>query len=276
MNPSSRPPLLLSIARQMIRFHIRGAGLLINLMLPHWKDRTVDYPLTPQLQFTVPIGRRETCLGARDVQEFERHHIESFCAALRESENLTLFDCGADIGLFSASVCARASNVHRVIAFEPNQEIFQILALNLSRLPNAEAHNCAVSDFSGFGRLVRPDYDASAHARYVVQADSGFVVTTIDQLGVRGDLAIKIDVEGGELAVLRGAVDTIRSARRVTVTFEAHPLVIGRTHIHPRECMRLLESIRPFTFKVAETGETVASESLQLPGSMVNILAQGV
>lgn len=276
MNPSPRPPLLLSIARQMIRLHIRGAGLLIGFMLPHWKNRTVDYRLTPELQFTVPIGRRETCLDARDVQEFERHHIESFCSAIRDSEHLTLFDCGADIGLFSASVCARMSNVHRVIAFEPNQEFFQVLALNISRLPSGEAHDCAVSDFSGFGKLVRPDYDESAHARYMVQADSGFAVTTIDHFGSKGDVAIKIDVEGGELAVIRGALDTIRSARRATITFEAHPLVIGRTHIYPRECMLFLESIRPFMFKVAETGEVVASESLQLPGGMVNIIAQSI
>jgi FkbM family methyltransferase len=276
LHPTGRPPLALSIAKKMIRSNIRGGRFLIDLMRPYWQNRTVDYALTPQIQFTVPVGRRESCLDAQDLREYEQQHVECFCNAIAKATEVTLFDCGADIGLFSASVCSRSSNIRQVLAFEPNQDVREIFALNISRLPNGEAHDSAVSDFSGFGILARPEYDSSPHARYLVRADSGFSVTTIDDYRVQGDIGIKIDVEGGELAVMRGATDTIRNARNVAISFEAHPQVIGRTHIQPNECMRFLQSLRPFRFLVAETDTLVTPDSFQLPAKMVNIVAQSV
>jgi hypothetical protein len=59
----------------------------------------------------------------QDILEYETDLIEVFSSALRFLSNVTLLDCGADIGLFSAAVCSRSDRVARVFAFEPNPDI---------------------------------------------------------------------------------------------------------------------------------------------------------
>jgi FkbM family methyltransferase len=120
----------------------------------------------------------------------------------------------------------------------------------------------AVSCFKGNGRLEFPDYDRSDHARYLVPGDGPLEVVTIDSFGVRsGNVAIKIDVEGGELDVLKGAAQTISSARACLVTVEANPRATRRTKRDPVECLRYLRSLRPFRFVIPETGETASTSA---------------
>jgi FkbM family methyltransferase len=192
-----------------------------------------------------------------DVAEYEKKLIDCFCKAIAPLENVILFDCGADIGTFSALVCSRIQQVARIVAFEPNPDVQKFLQSNLSNLPiTTEMVPKAVGSFTGCGRLRQPDYDPSDHARFLFPGDGPIEVTTIDSRNVRGgDVAIKLDIEGGELEALKGAADTIVSARHCVVTVEAHPNVARRTGQDPVECLQFLESLRPFRFIVAETGE---------------------
>ena len=111
----------------------------------------------------------------------------------------------------------------------------------------------AVSDFNGFGVLRlgvlrQPNstdqyLSTSPHARFLEPAlDGDIAVRTIDSfhVDVPGGLIIKIDVEGGELNVIQGALETLRRASAFAVVFEAHPDVIRRTGIDPMECIRAL------------------------------------
>jgi FkbM family methyltransferase len=221
-----------------------------------WKDALPIYSLSSNVKIAVPIGRREHCWDLRDVLSYEERLVESFCLAVGSMADVTLIDCGADIGLFSALVCARVNTVCCVLAFEPNQEIEEILKRNISGLPHGTTFMSAVSDFVGSGKLEQPDYDPSDHARYLSPAEAGVPVVTIDSLNlVIRDLAIKVDVEGSEINVIRGARETIRRAANCVVTIEDHPSVRKRTGIGPEECVCLLESIRPFKVVIAETGE---------------------
>jgi len=56
--------------------------------------------------------------------------------------------------------------------------------------------------------------------------------------------------------VLRGAAETIASARKCVITVEANPRVVMRTKRDPVECLRFLQSLRPFGFLIAETEES--------------------
>jgi len=217
----------------------------------------VEYQLARGVNVGVPIFREDTCWDKRDVETYESPLIDSFCRLLERSTDVVLFDCGADIGTFSALVCSHTSCVSRVIAFEPNPDVAEFMTHNLSQLPiSAEGITKAVSWFIGTGRLEVPDYDTSDHARFLIPGDGPLEIVTIDSLGVRGsNVAIKIDVEGGELEVLKGAAETISSARQCVVTVEAHPKVALRTKRDPVECLRFLQSLRPFNFVVAETAE---------------------
>jgi FkbM family methyltransferase len=260
----TRAPLLLRLAKTMIRWRIRGGHRLVGIsgqlgML----NVVVQYQLGRGVSFSVPLFRADTCWDQRDIEDYETRLINSFCHLLEPLSDVVLFDCGADIGTFSALVCSQTSRVARVIAFEPNPDVVGFMKRNLSQLQvPSEAISKAVSCFNGAGRLEVPDYDNSDHARFLVPGDGPLEVVTIDSFGVRGgNVAIKIDVEGGELEVLRGAAETISSARKCVITMEAHPRVSRRTKRDPVECLRFLQSLRQFSFVIAETAESLLTSS---------------
>jgi FkbM family methyltransferase len=261
---ASRAPLLLRLARTMTRWRIRGGSRLEDILEQLGiLDVIVQYRLDRDVNFSVPLFRTDTCWDQKDVEDYEKRLIHLFCRLLEPLCDVVLFDCGADIGTFSALVCSHTSQVARVIAFEPNPEVSIFMKQNLSQLNvPAEAITKAVGCCSGTGRLETPAYDQSDHARFLVPGEGALEVVTLDSLGVRGgDVAIKIDVEGGELDVLRGATETIKSARKCMISVEAHPRVARRTKRDPIECLRFLQSLRPFDFVIAETGEVPSTSS---------------
>jgi FkbM family methyltransferase len=255
----TRPPLLLKLAKTMIRRRIRGGHRLVGI-LERWGmlNVVVQYQLGRGVTFCVPLFRADTRWDQRDIEEYEKQLINSFCRLLEPLCDVVLFDCGADIGTFSALVCSQTSHVARVIAIEPNPGVAEFMTRNLSHLGvPSKAITKAVSCCTGSGRLAVPDYDNSDHARFLVPGDGPLEVVTIDSFGVRGgNVAIKMDVEGGELEVLQGAAETIGSARTCVITVEAHPRVSLRTKRDPVECLRFLQSLRPFRFVIAETAES--------------------
>jgi FkbM family methyltransferase len=243
----------------MIRWRIRGGHRLVGIFEQlGMLNFVVQYQLGRGVNFSVPLFRADNCWDQRDVEDYEAQLINSFCRLLEPLFDAVLFDCGADIGTFSALVCSQTSRVARVIAFEPNPDVAGFMNRNLSQLQvPSEAITKAVSCFEGRGRLDVPNYDHSDHARFLVPGDGPLEVVTIDSFGVRGgNVAIKIDVEGGELEVLKGAAETISSARECVITVEANPRVAMRTKRDPVECLRFLQSLRLFSFVVAETAES--------------------
>jgi FkbM family methyltransferase len=257
-------PLFLRLARTMTRWRIRGGNRLVGIFGQLGMLNVVaQYRLGRGVSFNVPLFRADTCWDQRDMEDYEKQLIHSFCRLLEPLFDAVLFDCGADIGTFSALVCSQTSRVSRVIAFEPNPDVAGFMKRNLSQLQiPSRAITKAVGSFMGTGRLEVPDYDKSDHARFLVPGDGPLQVVTIDSLGVRGgDVAIKIDVEGGELEVLKGAAETIASARRCVITVEANPRVALRTKRDPVECLRFLQSMRPFSFLIAETEESPLTSS---------------
>src|SRR6202045_3160625 len=218
--------LFLRLAKTMSRWRVRGGHRLVGIFEKRGLLNVVaQYQLGRGVSFSVPLFRADTCWDLRDIEGYEKQLINSFCRLLEPLLDVVLFDCGADIGTFSALVCSHTSRVARVIAFEPNPDVAGFVKRNLSQLQvPSEAISKAVSSFEGAGRLEGPNYDNSDHARFLVPGDGPLEVVTIDSLGVRGgNLAIKIDVEGGELEVLKGAAETISSARKCVIAIEAHP-----------------------------------------------------
>ncbi|MGA7791716.1 MAG: FkbM family methyltransferase, partial [Candidatus Acidiferrales bacterium] len=217
----STAPALFRFVKRLHRWNIRGSYRLLSACRPYWINNLVIYKLSSSVSLAVPIWRKEHCLDLQDIVEYEANLIEVFSSALRPLSKVTLFDCGADIGLFSAVVCSRTDRVARVLAFEPNPDIQAVFRRNIESLPNGEPHALAISNFEGFGTLETPGYDNSEHARYLAPAQSGIRVATLDSFGVfGGDIAIKIDVEGEELGVLRGASETIRQASHCVLSLE--------------------------------------------------------
>jgi len=280
-----QPPWHFRLAKDLIRRGVRGPGLWLRLAHRLGLLNCVaTYRFEHDVDIDVPLSRWENLWDAGEVRDYEIDLFDELAPLLREQAAIaTLIDCGADIGLFPLLLAARGTRCQRVIAFEPNPEPLAVLRTNILRLdPNNQVLSQAVADFSGRGRLVSPAYDASAHACHLVPDEAGPIdVTTLDALNLPpGDLVLKVDVEGGELEVIRGGLATLRRASRLTVVLEAHPRVAERTGIDPLEAVRQIAELRQVTVTVAEhPAEPVKlaqSFFQQFPQTIANLIVTSV
>jgi FkbM family methyltransferase len=258
MKTVAQPPLALRIAKQLNRSGLRGGYFMTRTLLRFGMlDKIAQYQLG-RVTYRVPLSRIPW--DFQDVITYEAELVDLFCRAVAPLRDILLFDCGADIGTFSSLVFARTDRIVRIIAFEPNRDTHEFLRCNLTNLHvPAEIIPQAVSSFEGRGRLESPPENLTDHARFLVPGDGPIEVMTLDSMNVRGgDIAIKTDLEGGELEALKGAAQTIVAANHCVVTVEAHPDVARRTGRDPVDCLQFLNTLRPFHFMVAETGERLS------------------
>lgn len=255
------PPWHYRLAKRLIRSGMRGPGAWLRLAARRgWLPELARLPVDARLAVDLPLRRREYWWDAAEILAYETALLDAVAERVAECERpLTLVDCGADIGLFPALLAWRGVACDLVVAVEPNADSLAALRSNLAQLDcTFEVCRGAVADFAGRGRLEQPDYDASAHARYLVPDDAGEVpVLTVDSLELPcdGTLLWKLDLEGGELAALRGGAEKFRAAPHVLAIVEAHRQVCQRTGEDPLECVRFLQSQRGCRVQLAERPE---------------------
>tara|TARA_E500000075_G_C6822563_1_gene236219 strand:- start:53 stop:649 length:597 start_codon:yes stop_codon:yes gene_type:complete len=144
-------------------------------------------------------------------QEFSGHTMKTAERMLTEwgSRQLrTVIDCGAWIGQF-ALLCPEAQEVH---CFEPNPETQPILRNNVARQDNVHLHYEALSNQAGTTSLRYDTHSGTCHMWSEGHADN-IPVRTLDSYQFAHVDMIKIDVEGMELPLLKGAEHTIRKWR---------------------------------------------------------------
>lgn len=132
--------------------------------------------------------------------------------ALFIEDDMTFVDIGANIGLFSLSI-AEVSNLYpnfKVIAFEANPDTAKRLQVNAARY-GFEALHCPLAstereiEFVG-GAVSGVTTIADRATAYNVPTRRFTAKTRrLDSFDLSGNLFLKIDVEGQELDVLRGA-----------------------------------------------------------------------
>lgn len=149
----------------------------------------------------------------------------------------TVIDAGANIGYMTVLAAAAAGPSGKVISFEPHPEMYRLLMANVERstsrhlIAPVEAHNEAVGATEGIAELVLPG-GMSENEGLAYLAPTGAVpeevsisvpVTTLDAvLGKRSIAVMKLDVEGHELSVLRGAGRSLEAGRIRHIVFEDH------------------------------------------------------
>ena len=207
----------------------------------------------------VPIYRQDNWWDQQDVWSYSSEMVEAIEKAMASMVGpVLLLDCGADIGVISVLLASKNQKIGEVIAFEPNPVAHAVLRLNLAALrTSSRAVEAGVGAVAGWGSLQSPSHDPSDHACFVVVvvgAEGDFPVIRIDDLGLGAgrDVVIKIDVEGGELDVIRGAKRLLEQARDFIIAFEAHPIQVERTGVDPVEIIRTINEIRPCSAVVAE------------------------
>jgi FkbM family methyltransferase len=141
---------------------------------------------------------------------------------------MTFIDAGANMGLYSIFAARRVGPRGKVLALEPSVREFEILQKNvkLNLLTNVITIRKAVSDRaseldlsvappgkSGHNTLGAFAYDTPLDHRERVQAKR--LDDVVYREGVARVDVIKMDIEGAEMAALRGAAETLRQFKPV-------------------------------------------------------------
>lgn len=155
-----------------------------------------------------------------------RYHGQRLVGGLEPEMNLlgalvrpgsTAIDIGANRGIYAYALAAIAGEIH---CFEPLLECCRFI--NAWKSPKITVHNVALSDRTDVLRLYIPTRDGrEVHTRAsLVHPDGPCIfrdvdVVTLDSFSFPRVDFIKIDVEGLEAAVLRGATHTLNSSRPI-------------------------------------------------------------
>jgi FkbM family methyltransferase len=158
----------------------------------------------------------------------ENHYLSGFPYGCRLDDDAVVLDCGANIGAFTVFAAQLGKRI-RVIAFEPEPQTFAALRRNVELNQLTERVECFPVGLSDKKEtktfLLNPDCftthrfaDANeAAGSFVPGASQSIECVTVDEMVLQRNLArcdfIKMDVEGGERLVLKGATETIRRFR---------------------------------------------------------------
>ena len=149
---------------------------------------------------------------------FDYEKNESIVMENLVSDGDNYFDIGANIGWYSINIAA-ARRFAKIYSFEPIPSTYIYLQKNieLNSVPNIKIHNFGFSNKSGeFPFYYYPEGSGNASLANVsgrtdiktIQCKVKTFDNYIAETGLRVDF-IKCDVEGAELFVFQGAIDTI-------------------------------------------------------------------
>jgi FkbM family methyltransferase len=249
---------------------------------PGW-ERVVRALAPPQRFAAAPLGiamqpeglvfpvDRGTLIGW-SVHFFGTYEPEVRAALSRLQPGEVAVDIGANVGWHTLLMAARVGPRGHVYAFEPNPSTRGRLraAVEANALAQVSVDPRAVADSPQPRAFEAPDAGHVWDGTGRLTGDAGpagveVPCTTLDEFTAERRLAtltlVKIDVEGWELAVLRGA-RRVLTTLRPRIIFEFDPAYVSRCGGSAAELMRLWQAASYAVYALTPGQRPVAAPSL--------------
>ena len=169
----------------------------------------------------VMLPHHDTHIAKWVVQSGRLDHDQWLLPKLLPYLGRSVWDIGAYIGDHTVFY---ANNAQFVTAFEPNPIAYECLSFNLARYHNTTCINAALSDRNGMvGIVIAPNLGAS----HVTERTQNIPCLPADSIDAVDPSFIKIDAEGFEPRILRGAELTIRT-HKPTMLIEINKGALSR------------------------------------------------
>jgi FkbM family methyltransferase len=155
----------------------------------------------------------------------------------------TVIDAGANVGQFASQVREVLPTAH-IHSFEPMQDCFETLNTTFAHDPHFTAHHMALGDVSQDSVLYKNDYSPSSSLlKNTDLLDTTFpfaqesieeniVIRTLDTVlqvtNLKKNILFKLDVQGYEEKVLRGAKTMLDASSIVLIETSFYPLYQGQ------------------------------------------------
>lgn len=160
---------------------------------------------------------------SEDLAILTTNHEPGVIDWFRPGPGELVVDVGAHIGTYTLRAGKAGADV---IAFEPNPDSYRLLCANvkLNDLGRVSCRNVALGSEAGVAQLNVPDvYLGRAWTSDEAHGSTGISVRVArldDEVASPRDRPVdwlKIDVEGSELQVLKGATETLRRTKQVII-----------------------------------------------------------
>jgi FkbM family methyltransferase len=215
---------------------------------------------------------------------YEAHLSELFGHLVQPGDRCV--DVGANVGVHTVRLARLAGRGGEVIAVEPDPDVVRRARRNiaLNGLGNVRLIHAAASERAGQMRLYRPSPRDTNRARasllhhsYLTGDATTVPVVTVDDLCADAPVAlIKIDVEGHESAVVRGAAGVI-ARHAPSVVFEYAPELLDDAGQTPfgwlAERGYLLLRVRPARHGITGRVRLALDRLHEPPGAGCDLLA---
>jgi FkbM family methyltransferase len=195
------------------------------------------------------VREARAAFGVHSRRELRDEHAMQMVLATALRIDSSAIDVGANEGAVLESI-VRIAPRGRHVAFEPIPHLHDLLA---RRFPDVDVRRSAASDTAGTAEFTHVP-DAPAYSGLLQRDDLPIGTRPIERVSVRTErlddvladgpapTLIKIDVEGAELGVMRGAVETLQR-HRPFVLFEHGAGGADLYGTRPTEVFDLLEGM---------------------------------
>ncbi len=208
---------------------LRRALSALHPPAPGCQPLTTSWGMTLLADPSKTIGRSIATTGIYDLA------VSEALARLIEPGD-TVIDAGANIGYMTLLAAVVAGPAGKVLSFEPHPDLFAIVQRNVVAareqcgIGQTELHNVALGAQDGTAELVIPSEFAGNDGIARIATTSGPGEKTIvvalksldNLLGGQSVRVMKLDVEGFEIHVLRGATGLLQAGRIRHIVFEDH------------------------------------------------------
>lgn len=266
---------IVAAIRPIIQTEIRGWGKLYNTFVGSWQHDDFWKESAPQIIRDKRCGYHRIVdirnWADRNLYFLGRWYDLEAALALEAfvRPGQTVVDVGANFGHFALEAASRVGPAGKVFAFEPNPKVFARLEMHcdLNDLYWITTRNMGISDADGQLQLTVPrvnsgeatfgksEYsDVDVHIADVRRLDDVLNDTKVDFL--------KIDVEGFEAHVLRGATNMLQRDQPFLIT-EIVAQHLANSGEEPGSLSRILCPLGYTSYKIGLKGSG-AQQKLRL------------
>lgn len=212
----------------------RGKGVLLLLFGPRLRRR--DFLIEIEPGVLIP-GELDDWMVLSFFADAQRNlPLQLSRSLIRPGD--TLIDVGANTGLWALGAAVRVGPVGTVHAFEPVPDNFERLTRNLALngLANVICQKLALADRSGHTVFYAATDENSGIGSLTKRGEADRLIeiemTTVDEYCAAQSISqvdlMKVDVEGAELLVFRGAERLLSSKEAPIIMFETDEVLTAR------------------------------------------------
>lgn len=196
-------------------------------------------------------------------------HMRKILAGLNKNKKITCFDVGANIGYYSLMMSTSLKDKqHQIHSFEPNPYTFDLLLNNIA-LNNFKSITPVKLGLSNQAQDLEIYYNMKNLGTANTFQNKGVLSANISlircddyctQNNIESIDLIKVDIEGGELGFIQGALEIIKASKDLTLIVEIVEQNCKKAGYRAVELFDLIISLgfkaylpRPWPFGLVET-----------------------